>query len=384
MRVVGAGAVPGHQQRDRFVQVVHDGGVPLVEHAVHRLRGLVRLLVGVAVDVDERVLRPVRRRLARQGAVVGLALQVAVEPLDHLVAAVGVGDGVDEHHDLLADAPDHGLLGDGEAVGQLQHGFGGAGLVGVERRVEVVDGPRRSAIRRSAAAGSVRRGSASAAVAAFSRSRSADAVLVGDRDHQDLAAFLAAADREDPHARRGGGQRAAVGVGLGGVDELARRAGDASQEVARRRHGRRFGQVGDPGRKEARLRRGRAIASMEPGSATSGAPRPQPVPEQVVVANVIRGLRSVCAGVSHKQERRRASGASPPQRAPRAKTRLARKRAAATRAAAAAQLLGGCGMRRRARREGRPGAGRRTPNPRHRLPAERRRLPGSGRERCVG
>ena len=63
----------------------------------------------VAVVVVEDVVAPVRRRHLGQVLVVGLALEVAVEPVDHLVAAVGLGDGVDEDDDVLADLLDHRL-----------------------------------------------------------------------------------------------------------------------------------------------------------------------------------------------------------------------------------------------------------------------------------
>src|SRR5713101_8197753 len=139
--VVGAGAIPGHQERDAFMKVVDDGGMPFVKHAVNGLGGFVSLLVGVAVDVHEGVLGPVGGRLTRKRVVIGLALEVAIKPVDHFVATVGIGNGVDEHDDVFADAANHGQLGNGQAVGELDSGFGRAGLVGVESGVEVVDGP---------------------------------------------------------------------------------------------------------------------------------------------------------------------------------------------------------------------------------------------------
>ena len=252
VRVVGAGAVPGEQEGNGLVQVVHDRRVVLVEHAVHGPGGLVHLLVGVAVDVHERVLRPVGRRLSGQAVEVGLALQEAVEPLHHAVAPVGVRDGVDEHHDLLADGPDHRPLRHGQAVRQLQHGLGAARLVGVQDRVQVVDGPR---------GGDDRLGFLGARAARIGEGcglrlqpvEIADAGLVGDGDHQDLAAFFALADGEDAHSGRGVGEGAAVGVGLRRVHELARRPGDATQEAQGRGHDGRRGQVRHPGREEARL-----------------------------------------------------------------------------------------------------------------------------------
>ena len=54
-------------------------------------------------------------------------------------------------------------------------------------------------------------------------------------------------------ARRSCRERAAVGIGLRRIDELARRARDAVEKGARRRDGRGRRQVGHPGREEARL-----------------------------------------------------------------------------------------------------------------------------------
>ena len=124
------------------MQIVDDRGVPLVEHAVNGFGGFVSLLVGVAVDVDEGVLRPVRGRLAGKRVAVGFAFEIAVEPVDHFVAAVGIGDWVDEDHNFLADAADHGLVRNREAICQFDHGFGGSGLVGVQSGIEVIDGAR--------------------------------------------------------------------------------------------------------------------------------------------------------------------------------------------------------------------------------------------------
>src|SRR5437762_12638778 len=89
-----AGAVPGDKQRDALVQVVDYLRVPLAEHVKHRAGGLVDLLVRVAVDVDEGVLRPVGRRLPRQSREIGLALEEAVEPLDLLVGPSGFDTGL--------------------------------------------------------------------------------------------------------------------------------------------------------------------------------------------------------------------------------------------------------------------------------------------------
>jgi hypothetical protein len=140
--VVRAGSVPRHHQRHAFVQIVNNRRVPLVKHAMHGLGGFVCLLVSVTIDVDERILRPVGRRLARERVAVGPALEVAIEPVDHLVAAVGIGNGIDQNDDSFPDPPNHRLLRHRQSVGQLNHGLGRAGFVGMQRGVEVINGTR--------------------------------------------------------------------------------------------------------------------------------------------------------------------------------------------------------------------------------------------------
>ena len=241
------GAVPGDEKRDAFVQIVHDLRMPLEEHALHRLGGLVRELNGVTIDVDHGVARPVGRRLARQGGAVRLAFQESVEPFHLLVAAVGIRDRIDQYHDVLADAPDHGLLGHGEAVGELEHGFGRAGFVRMQRGVEIIDRP---CARDDALGG----GGIGPARIGERRSRGfqpveiADALLVGDREQHDIAALFGASDGEHAHARRGRGECPAIGVGGCRVDQLSGRAGDPVQEGSRRRNCRREGQIRHPGR----------------------------------------------------------------------------------------------------------------------------------------
>jgi len=230
--VYGVGAIPGEEHGDALVQVVDHLRVPVEHHAEHGLGGRVDHLVRIAVDVDEGVVRPVGRRLARQRRLVGLALQVPVEPLDLLVAAVGIRGRIDEHDDVLADAADHRLLGHGEPIGELEHRLGGAALIRVEPGVEVVDrtGTRHELLGgRGIGAARIgeRRGRGLEAVEV------ADAGLVRNREQHDVAAFLRAADGEETHPGRRGSERAAVGIGDGGIHELARGAGDAVQEAAR-------------------------------------------------------------------------------------------------------------------------------------------------------
>ena len=100
-----------------------------MKHFVDGFGGLVGLLVGVAIDVDEGVFRPVGRRLARKRGAIGFSFQVEVKPVDDFVAPVGIGDRIDEHDEIFADSADHRLFGDGEAIGKLERGFGRTGFV---------------------------------------------------------------------------------------------------------------------------------------------------------------------------------------------------------------------------------------------------------------
>jgi hypothetical protein len=249
------GAVPGHEQRHALVHVVDHLRMPGPHHAEHGLGGRVHLLVRIAVDVDKGVFRPVGRCLPRQPAQVGPALEIAVEPFDLLVAAVGIGDRVDEHHELLANAPDQRLLRNREAIGELERRLGGAALIGVQPGVDVVD--------RAGGGDELLGGFRVGAARIGERRRGrlepleiADPLLVGDRQQHDVAALLRAADAEEADPRRGAGERPAVAVSRGRVGQLARGSRDAVPVGARRDHARRSRQVAHPGRDEAGLRGG--------------------------------------------------------------------------------------------------------------------------------
>ncbi len=249
-------AVPSDQQRDAFVQIVHDGRMPVEEHALDRLGRLMGQLSGISIDVDECVLGPVGRRLPRQRRTIGFPFQEPVEPFDLLVAAVRIRHRIDEHDQVLADPPDHRLLGNSQAIGELQHCLGGARLVGVQTGIEIVNRPsfldeplRRRQIR-LAGIGECR-GSRLQAL------QIRNSLLIGDGEQHDVAALLGAPDGEHPDARRCRGERAAVGVGGGGVDQFARCPRDSMQKRARRWNGRGGRQVRNPRREESRFGGGR-------------------------------------------------------------------------------------------------------------------------------
>ena len=65
-----------------------------------------------------------------------------VKPFDHFVAAVGIGDGIDQHDEISCGCPGSWLFGGGQAIGQFEHRFGGTGFVGMQRGVEIIDGAR--------------------------------------------------------------------------------------------------------------------------------------------------------------------------------------------------------------------------------------------------
>jgi hypothetical protein len=232
VRVERAGAVPGLEQGDRLVQVVHHRRVVLEEHPVHGARRGERLLVRVAVDVDEDVAAPVRRGLARQAVVVGAAREVAMEPVGHLVAAVRLGHRIDEDQHLLPDVADHRLLGDRQPIGEFHGHLGAARLVGVQAGIEVVDRPRagddplRLVRSRRPRIRQRRRGR-------FQPRQVADARLVGDHDEQDVAAFFRLTDRLDVDARRGARQLAHVALDGGRMRQLAGRADDVPEKHRR-------------------------------------------------------------------------------------------------------------------------------------------------------
>ena len=292
VHVVRAGAVPRVEQRDRLVEVVHGRRVVVVEHPVDGLRQLQGLLVRVAVVVVEDVEAPVRRRSLGQVLPVGLALEVAVEPVDGLVPAVGLRDRVDENDQVLADVADHRLLGDGEPVGELHHHLRAAGLGRVEPRVEVVDRPRR----RDDLLGRLRArdpGVGEGRRRGLEPVEVPDPLLVGDRHEQDLAALFRLPDHLDTHAGRRLRERPEVAVDLGRAGELPFGSGHVAEKLRRRRHGRRGGDVRHPGAQEARL--GRELRDRL-GRARLG--------------HVRRGIRRVRRGTDEESE---ADERDPPQ-----------------------------------------------------------------------
>ena len=245
VRVVGPGAGPDRQERHRLVQVVDHERQPAHRRVLRRARERELPLDAVAVVVVAHVLAPVGRRQRRQVVVVGLALQVAVEPLDHAVAAVRLGRRVDEHDQLVADLADVGLLRDGEPVRQLHQHLGGAGLRGVQAAVEQVGRlHRRHDLLGHRLGGLPRVGEVGHRLPVGLGL--VEALLVADGHQQDLAALFRAADHLDADAPCRRRERPVVGVDLRGVRELAGRADDVPQVLGRRGNPGLVGHVGRP------------------------------------------------------------------------------------------------------------------------------------------
>ena len=103
VRVVRAGSRPDGQERNRLVQVVHDGGMPHEEGVLCGARQGQFPLNAVAVVVVEDIGAPVRWRVGRQLVEVRVPLEDAIEPVHFAVAAVGLGHGVDQDDDSFPD-----------------------------------------------------------------------------------------------------------------------------------------------------------------------------------------------------------------------------------------------------------------------------------------
>ena len=276
--VLRCGAAVGVEQRERLVQVVHDrrmrGEVPVGDGAHGFLRQ-----VDVAVVVVVDVLAPVRHgraatsaastsatpalawsRLgaacwrARTAAGGGLLFLRSIEPVDVTVAAVGIGLRRHRHDDVLADLLDERRGFGGQAVHQFHQHLGWPGLAAVQAAHEVI-----VRLRRRDELGDLRLGQP----ARVGNLRQVVAVLLQaldvlvrrDPDDDQLAVLVGLADRFDPDAWRGGGERAVVLQRIGVVGELAGRADVITEHVLGRRHARHLWQVIDERADEVRLRR---------------------------------------------------------------------------------------------------------------------------------
>ena len=233
-------AAEGVQQRLRFVQVVHDGRMPLQIEVQPVAHGDLRVIdVAIVVVVD--VLAPVGR--AGKAVLLGLlADEVAVVPVDVAVAAVGFG-GIGHHHDdVLADRVVERRLFDREAVGQFHQHLGRSGLGAVQAAGEHVD---RLGLGDDAfglgIAESARVGEAGQV--SFISVEIGDGVLVGDGDDDAFAAFIGSAGGEDLDALGGSRERPVVAADIGDVGQLLGGTDVIAEDVLGAGHAGNFGQM---------------------------------------------------------------------------------------------------------------------------------------------
>src|SRR5208283_963201 len=180
------------------------GGMPVEEHARDGLGGFLRELVSVAIDVYENVFSPIGRSFAREGGAIVFALEVAIEPLDLFVAAVRIGDRVDKDDEIFADAANHRLIGNGEAIGEFEDGFSGTSFVGMEGSIEIVDGAR-GGDEFFGGGGIGFAGVGEGGGGGFELIEAGNSLFIGDGYEEDFAAFFGFADGEDADAGRGCG-----------------------------------------------------------------------------------------------------------------------------------------------------------------------------------
>ena len=250
--VVGAGSVPGLEEGEGLVQIVNDRRVIVPEHAVDGLRQLLGLLVGVAVGVHEDVSPPVGWRLAGQAVVVGLAFQVAVEPVHHFGSPIGVRNRIDEHHHPFADPADHRLLGDRQPVGELQDRFRAARLIGVETGIDVEDRSR---------PGDDLFGAPHIGLSGIGQGggrrlelrQGADALLIRHRDEQNLSSLLGPPDGFEKHPRRGLCERLQIAGNLLHPGQLTGRTHDSTKVFGRRGNPVGLGHIRDPWADKSRI-----------------------------------------------------------------------------------------------------------------------------------
>jgi len=248
--IVGSGTPGDVQKRDGFVEV--DG----VDRVIFEKLPHVDLgqLDAVAVVVVVGVVAPVGRTHRRDVVALRVVLQIAVVPVDDLGAAVHVRHRRDKQDDLVADALDVRVLGDGEAVGQFHDHLGRPGLGRMEAGGDVHDRLGLGGDLRGLGIGEVARIGKLAGVA-FVFIEPGEVGFVADDDEVKRAAFLARARFDELDVRRGVGECLKIAGGVLGTRQLAFGTGDVAEHVARRRHAVMLGDVADHRREIIRARR---------------------------------------------------------------------------------------------------------------------------------
>jgi len=229
VHVVGPGPGRDVEVGDRLVEVVQHGRLPVEEGPQHVLGQREADPETVAVVVVRDVLAPPRQR---QGLP---RLLLEVEIVDHPLAPVHLEHRRQGDDHLVADVADERRLLDGQAVGQLHQHLGAAGLRGVEVASRPVDGlAGRDELPRLRLG--ERPGIGEVVEDLPVALEAGDGRLVGDEDHDHVAAFLALADAQQLHARRRLLERLHVAEDVLVVRQLVRCTRDPAEELQRRRH----------------------------------------------------------------------------------------------------------------------------------------------------
>src|SRR6185437_13092445 len=234
-----------------FVQVVQHLRVPRhkrVEHVAAQVEGHAH---SVAIVVVRNVVAPVEQLRS----VFVRMREVPVVDVHHAVAAINFHHGRDERDDVVANVLNVRAVVHGEAIGQLHEGAGGAGLGGVNRAGDVIDGYGGGGD--AVGFGIVHVDSAGVGELGELGAIGLEAREIGfggDGDGDLLAALFGVANGVDADAGGCLGEQAHVFVDLFGVRENAGGAGDVAEDLLGRGHGLRGGQVVDERRSEVGLR----------------------------------------------------------------------------------------------------------------------------------
>jgi hypothetical protein len=128
-RVVGTHSSRRVEERNRFVEIVQHGRVPIEKRAHHVARERERHRHAVAIVVVRDVFSPINK--VRRG-LAGIRFAVVVD-VDLAIAPVDFARGSDQHHHVLANILNQRRVFDGEAIRQFHQHLGRSGFGRVNR-----------------------------------------------------------------------------------------------------------------------------------------------------------------------------------------------------------------------------------------------------------
>ncbi len=217
----------GHDVKigDGFVEIVHDGGMPVevgLEHVAGKSEADAEV---VAIIVVRNVVAPPNKRIGR---LVGMFFVLHVN-VNHAVVAVHFDDGSDEHNGIAADFLDEGRVFDGKTVSEFHKHFRSAGFRGVDAAVGPVDGLAfGNELLRFGIAQATGIGEAGGDFLIAIEFR--EIGFVGDGSNEHLAAFFGVTNAPDFDAGALIRQQAEIGVDVLGVIENIGSAHDVMKE----------------------------------------------------------------------------------------------------------------------------------------------------------